>query len=107
MIIVHGFRLPRHILLHESKSHPHGHAQHGNQRLALAVNEMGDGDIQYQVHGSVTREFVKSEGFVLYYTFKHYLIAGSFALIAALAASYLPARKAAAVNPVDIIRGGV
>lgn len=51
--------------------------------------------------------FVKSEGFVLYYTFKHYLIAGSFALIASLAASYLPARKAAAVNPVDIIRGGV
>lgn len=51
--------------------------------------------------------FVKSEGFVLYYTFKHYLLAGGFAMVAALAASFLPARKAAAVNPVDIIRGGV
>ena len=58
--------------------------------------------VRFSVEG-----FVKSEGFVLYYTFKHYLIAGSFAMVAALAASYLPARKAAAVNPVDIIRGGV
>lgn len=57
--------------------------------------------VRFNVEG-----FVKTEGFVLYYTFRHYLIAGLFAMIASLAASYLPARKAAAVNPVDIIRGG-
>ncbi|OHC83855.1 MAG: ABC transporter [Rhodospirillales bacterium RIFCSPLOWO2_12_FULL_67_15] len=57
--------------------------------------------VRFNVEG-----FVKTEGFVLYYTFRHYLIAGLFAMIASLVASYLPARKAAAVNPVDIIRGG-
>jgi len=57
--------------------------------------------IRFNVEG-----FVKTEGFVLYYSFRHYLIAGLFAMIASLVASYLPARKAAAVNPVDIIRGG-
>lgn len=50
--------------------------------------------------------FIKSEGFVLYYSFTHYLIAGAFALLAATLAAYLPARKAARLNPVDIIRGG-
>lgn len=50
--------------------------------------------------------FVKTEGFVLYYTFKHYALAAAFAITSALVASYLPARKAAAVKPVDIIRGG-
>ena len=57
--------------------------------------------VRFNVEG-----FVKTEGFVLYYSFRHYLIAGLFAMIASLVASYLPARKAAAVNPVDIIRGG-
>lgn len=57
--------------------------------------------IRFNIEG-----FVKTEGFVLYYTFKHYLIAGIFAMVASLVASYLPARKAAAVNPVEIIRGG-
>lgn len=57
--------------------------------------------VRFNVEG-----FVKTEGFVLYYSFRHYLIAGFFAMIASLVASYLPARKAAAVNPVDIIRGG-
>lgn len=57
--------------------------------------------IRFNIEG-----FVKTEGFVLYYTIRHYLIAGVFAMVASLVASYLPARKAAAVNPVDIIRGG-
>jgi lipoprotein-releasing system permease protein len=35
----------------------------------------------------------------------HYLIAGMVALISSFAAGYTPARKAARVNPVDIIRG--
>ncbi|WP_181703718.1 FtsX-like permease family protein [Chthonobacter albigriseus] len=36
---------------------------------------------------------------------RHYLIAALFALISAGIAGYLPARKAASLNPVDIIRG--
>ena len=35
----------------------------------------------------------------------HYLIAASFALVSAGIAGYLPARQAARLNPVDIIRG--
>jgi len=56
--------------------------------------------IRFRVEG-----FVTTEGFVLYYTFKHYLLAGAFALPSAVFAAWLPARKAAAVNPVEIIRG--
>lgn len=41
----------------------------------------------------------------LAWSFIHYLIAASFALSSAALAGYLPARKAARVNPVDIIRG--
>jgi lipoprotein-releasing system permease protein len=35
----------------------------------------------------------------------HYVIAAGFAIVSAGVAGYLPARKAAALNPVDIIRG--
>jgi lipoprotein-releasing system permease protein len=35
----------------------------------------------------------------------HYAIAAGFALVAAAVAGYLPARRAARLNPVDIIRG--
>jgi lipoprotein-releasing system permease protein len=35
----------------------------------------------------------------------HYLIAGGVALVSSFAAGYSPARKAARVHPVDIIRG--
>ncbi|MGB4057532.1 MAG: FtsX-like permease family protein, partial [Alphaproteobacteria bacterium] len=38
--------------------------------------------------------------------FTQFLIAGAFAFFAALLAAYLPARKAAQVMPVDILRGG-
>lgn len=37
---------------------------------------------------------------------EQFLIAGAFAFLAALLASYLPARKAANVLPIDILRGG-
>jgi lipoprotein-releasing system permease protein len=36
-----------------------------------------------------------------------FLIAGCFAFFAALLAAYLPARKAAKILPVDILRGGM
>jgi lipoprotein-releasing system permease protein len=39
------------------------------------------------------------------WSFLHYLIASGFALGSAAMAGYLPARKAARLNPVDIIRG--
>ena len=35
----------------------------------------------------------------------HYAIASAFALISSGVAGYLPARQAARLNPVDIIRG--
>jgi lipoprotein-releasing system permease protein len=41
----------------------------------------------------------------LAWTFLHYLIAAAFALGSAALAGYLPARRAAKLNPVDIIRG--
>lgn len=49
--------------------------------------------------------FIKTQGFILYRTHMHYLIAGGFAIAAATLAAYLPARKAAGLKPVDIIRG--
>jgi len=58
------------------------------------------GAIRFHVEG-----FVTMERFALHYTFTHYLLAGTFALPSAVFAAWLPARKAAAVNPVDIIRG--
>ncbi|QCI68817.1 ABC transporter permease [Phreatobacter stygius] len=39
------------------------------------------------------------------WSFTHYLLALGFALMSAAVAGYLPARRAARVNPVDIIRG--
>ena len=41
----------------------------------------------------------------LIYEPRHYAIAGGVALIASMLAGYLPARKAASVHPVEIIRG--
>jgi lipoprotein-releasing system permease protein len=49
--------------------------------------------------------FLDSDRLPLDYDLLHYLIAAAVALISSLAAGYLPARKAARVNPVDIIRG--
>lgn len=39
------------------------------------------------------------------YAPKHYLLAGGVGLLSSLIAGYFPARKAASVQPVDIIRG--
>lgn len=41
----------------------------------------------------------------LAYSLSHYLVAGAVALASSLVAGFFPARKAASVHPVDIIRG--
>lgn len=48
---------------------------------------------------------VEMEGLPIHYDPLHYLIATAIAVAAAGVAAYLPARKAARLNPVDIIRG--
>jgi lipoprotein-releasing system permease protein len=48
-----------------------------------------------------------TSGFILYESFTHYLVSGGFAMVAAVAAGFIPARKAARLDPVEIIRGGV
>jgi len=49
--------------------------------------------------------FLDSSTLPIAYSPWHYAIAGGAALISSVAAGYLPARKAASVHPVDIIRG--
>lgn len=48
---------------------------------------------------------VAMERLPIHYTPVHYLVAGSVAVAAASVAAWLPARRAARLNPVDIIRG--
>ncbi len=48
---------------------------------------------------------MKLESFIVVYSWQHYAIAGGFAGVAAVLAAWIPARKAAKVRPVDIIRG--
>lgn len=56
--------------------------------------------VEFQIPGSTDSTFLP-----IYFTPVHYLIAAGFALTSAGVAGYLPARRAAALNPVDIIRG--
>jgi lipoprotein-releasing system permease protein len=49
--------------------------------------------------------FIRAQGFILYETPTHYLLGGAFAIVAATFAAWLPARKAARLDPVEIIRG--
>ncbi len=49
--------------------------------------------------------FMDATHLPILYTPKHYLLAGLIALSASAIAGYLPARKAAALQPVEIIRG--
>lgn len=56
--------------------------------------------VKFNVPGVTERQ-----GFVLDRSFRPFAIGGIFALTAAIAAAWYPARKAAQVRPVDIIRG--
>jgi lipoprotein-releasing system permease protein len=58
------------------------------------------GTIKFTVPGMTDKQ-----GFVLDRSFMPYAIGGAFALVSAVAAAWYPARKAAHVRPVDIIRG--
>ena len=49
--------------------------------------------------------FMDATRLPLYYAPLHYLLAGLVALAASAIAGYLPARKAASLQPVEIIRG--
>ena len=51
------------------------------------------------------KEFTDATTLPVRYAAIDYLIAAAFALVASSVAGYLPARKAAKLNPVDIIRG--
>lgn len=64
----------------------------------LLVSFMGT--LRFEIEG-----FVRSQGFILYRSPLHYAISGGFALASSVFAAWLPSRKAARVNPVDIVRG--
>jgi len=48
---------------------------------------------------------VEVQQFVLKWTVWHYVIASGIAMVSAVAAAYIPSRRAAKVNPVEIVRG--
>ena len=49
--------------------------------------------------------FIDVQHFFVVYSIWHYIIGGAFCVLAAAFAAWLPARKAALLKPVDIIRG--
>jgi lipoprotein-releasing system permease protein len=53
----------------------------------------------------ITNPFIDSNYLPLAYSYVHYLLAGLVALVSSVAAGYAPARKAASLHPVEIIRG--
>lgn len=64
----------------------------------------------YRILGAIpikVEMFTEMDGLPVIFEPAHYLIAGGAGLAAAIVAGYLPARKAAELNPVDIIRGAV
>jgi lipoprotein-releasing system permease protein len=48
---------------------------------------------------------VEVQQFVLKWSVSHYAIASAIAMVSAVAAAYIPSRRAAKVNPVEIVRG--
>ena len=53
----------------------------------------------------IKNPFLDSDHLPLAYTYTHYLMAGLVALVSSVIAGYQPARKAARMHPVEIIRG--
>jgi lipoprotein-releasing system permease protein len=53
----------------------------------------------------IKNPFIDSDRLPLAYSYVHYLLAGTVALVSSIAAGYQPARKAARLHPVEIIRG--
>lgn len=53
----------------------------------------------------IKNPFIDSDHLPLAYTYTHYLLAGAVALVSSVVAGYQPARKAARLHPVEIIRG--
>jgi lipoprotein-releasing system permease protein len=53
----------------------------------------------------IKNPFLDSDRLPLTYSYLHYLLAGAVALVSSVAAGYQPARKAARLHPVEIIRG--
>jgi len=53
----------------------------------------------------IRNPFIDSDHLPLAYSYLHYLLAGAVALASSVVAGYQPARKAAAMHPVEIIRG--
>ncbi len=51
------------------------------------------------------RGIFKADHFIVVYSFKHYLQAAFLALLSVLVASWIPARRAARMEPVQILRG--
>lgn len=51
--------------------------------------------------------FLRREGFVLFRSYEPYLFSGSLAILIAALSAYHPAKVAAQLNPVDIIRGSI
>lgn len=58
------------------------------------------GSLRFEIEG-----FVRLQGFVLHRTPLHYAASGGFALATSALAAWIPARRAARVDPVDILRG--
>jgi lipoprotein-releasing system permease protein len=48
---------------------------------------------------------VRNDRFFLAWSATHYWVGGMFSLVASGVAAWIPARRAAGANPVDIIRG--
>lgn len=62
------------------------------------------GTIRFRLEGEA---FMRLDGFILYRSVWQYAISGVLAVAASSFSAYFPARRAARVNPVDIIRGSV
>ena len=58
------------------------------------------GSLRFEIEG-----FVRLQGFVLHRTPVHYALAGAFALATSALAAWIPARRAARADPVDMLRG--